>query len=226
MCMADTNESDHNAGWTTDLESYVLNIQIKCIEFRNIHEQAAIYYERSYHYFTLFLILLSLVSSILSTLDIFLLEIYYKYTLTILALIQTTFVTINKFLGYQELYTQHRLGSQRFLELNQNITQEMLAPANKRQQGLKYIKHIGKVFTDIRNGLPYISKEFLKKLQTTEANPDISFEDVLKKNHNVPHFDSENEDENQLTNVETDNLSPLENYNIKRFKSHQLNFET
>jgi hypothetical protein len=162
-------------GWDNELCYYLKGISDKCIEFRNIHEDSAILYEKRFHYFSLSLIVISFVNS---ALDIAPYEnVIYSYFITIISVLISTLATINKFLKYQEYSTKHRIGSQTFLKLYQNITEEFLQEKKLRINGIRYAKWVGKNFAEIRESLPFPPQVILDKLKLNN-NPTIK----LKKN--------------------------------------------
>lgn len=173
------NEKDKNVGkgWSKEVEVYLYKISEKCLIFRTIHEKSAIFYESRFNYFTLFMIALAFISSSLSIVPIT--GVYYKYFITIISIGLTSLATINKFLKWQEYSTKHRFGSQKFLELNLNITEEFLTEKPLRTNGIQFIKWAGKTFTQIRKGLPYPPDQIFRNLniendpleeETREAN--------------------------------------------------------
>ena len=177
-----TQENEYVKGedWTPDVEIYVKNISKKCIMFRNIHEESAIYYENLFNVFSIVLILLSFISSCLTIIKLE--SIVYSYITTLFTLLVSTSATVNKFLKWQEYSTRHRIGANKFLELNESISSQMLTRTSERINGIKYIKWAAKVFIQTRKTLPFPPNSILKKLNidSDDDDPEISFQQDLE----------------------------------------------
>ena len=153
---------DTGKGWDESTCEYVRNISKKCIVYQAIHEESAILDEKKYQYFTLLLIVLSFGTSVCS----FTLtngDLWKDKIMSILNVILSTLVTVNKFLDLQKVSIKHRNGSQQFLELHKNISQELIADESERIDSQRFIRWVGERFTRIRRGLPYPPRKLVSK---------------------------------------------------------------
>jgi len=178
----DESKYPQGEGWSNEVEIYLNNISQKCIIFRNIHEESAIYYEKNFHYFSLVLIFFSFVSSVITVLPIN--HNLYNYITSITTILTATLATTNKFLKWQEYITKHKFGSQNFLSLNENITSQMLTNVHDRSHAIQYVRWAGKMFINIRKSLPFPPDSIIVKLNVND-DPDISLSDILDENGKI-----------------------------------------
>lgn len=155
--------------WNKKVDLYIWEISHKCVVYRRIHERAAILYEKRYSRFALLLIFVSFIIAVYTSL----LEVFppfqnngSRFFLSLLSLFLTLLVTINKFLNYQEVATQHRVGSERFLQLNKMIAEELLTQKNRRKNARSFINRAGSAYFAIRKNLPYAPKQIVEELDT------------------------------------------------------------
>jgi hypothetical protein len=176
----DTDSFPLGEGWTPELEIYLNNISVKCITFRNIHEKSATYYSSCFNYFSLFLIFVSFLASIITVIPID--HQAYNYITSIFTIFTSALATTNKFLKWQDIGTSHRNGSQKFLELNENITSQVLTDTEKRIHGIQYIRWAGKTFNDIRKSLPFPPDKIVSRLNADD-DPNITLEEIYNNKH-------------------------------------------
>lgn len=176
----DPEEFPLGEGWTTELEIYLNNISVKCITFRNIHEKSAVYYSNCFNYFSLFLIFVSFLASIITVVPIN--HQTYNYITAIFTIFTSALATTNKFLKWQDIGNSHRNGSQKFLELNENITSQILTATEKRIHGIQYIRWAGKTFNDIRKSLPFPPDKIVSRLNADD-DPNITLEEIYNNTH-------------------------------------------
>lgn len=201
--------------WSNDIQVYLLNISKKCKIFRNIHEESAIYYETRFRWFSIFLVIVPFTQSIVAvTIITFYNNDYYKYFVSILSTCTTTLAIINSCLKWQEYATKHRIGSQKFLELNMYITEELLTLESKRMNGVSCIKWAGKTFCLVRKALPYPPISILKRLNVKDDDPDI-------------YMSKETESDVETPPIETPrSVNALEEFKQKKFNQQLANFST
>ena len=149
----------------SDTFRYLKDIAYKCTVFRQIHEEAALRCETRNAYMTHSLIVFSFVTSVFTVLNQWT-SLPYFSTLFV-SVFNTTLAAINSQLNYQENAAKHRIGSEKFLELNQEITEEIIRGGE--QVNKNFARHSSK-FRLIRKGLPYPPKD-LRQLYD-KANPD------------------------------------------------------
>jgi hypothetical protein len=213
-------EEGKGEGWNSELENYLYDVSVKCIEFRDIHEDSAIFYEKRFNLFSLLLIIVSFINS---AMDIVPFEhVIYRYFITVISIFITTLATINKFLKYQEYSTKHRIGSQKFLELYKNITEEFLQDEKSRINGIRYIKWVGKHFVEIQKALPFPPQKILDRLKL-DNDPIV---EISPKSSSHKGYEGEGEETRidipQDNNFNTD-YNRLRN---EKFKKQILTFKT
>lgn len=204
--------------WNDSMLFYLNDIRTKSVAYRDIHEQSAIYCENRGNFFSFLLIFFSFVVTCVSGIPFeeLLCNSYYRLAIAILSLITTTLATITKFLNYQEYATRHRLGSQKFLELNQTITEELIRPQFKRTKGEKFVKWASASFRSIRKGLPYPPKKIQVKYDIIEPETKVynkTFIDECNGNE-VPESDGDGA--HHIVNVK-ENENEF-NWELRRFK--------
>ena len=174
----DSGKLPRGEGWTPEIEVYLHNISLKCVTFKNIHEKSAISFTKSFNYFSLFLIFVSFLASLVTVIPIN--HQTYNYITAIFTILTSALATTNKFLQWQEISTKHKIGAQKFLQLNENITSQILTEKQQRINALQYIRWAGKTFNDIRKSLPFPPDKILQKLNI-DSQPDIELKDIYNK---------------------------------------------
>lgn len=195
--------------WTNSMLLYLDDICTKSVSYRDIHEQSAIYCENRYNLFSFLLIFLSFMTTCVSGIpfDDLICNSYYKLVLAVLSFMTTTLATISKFLNYQAYAARHRIGSQKFLELNQTITEELIKPQFKNTNGKNFVKWASATFRSIRKGLPYPPRKIQLKY------------DIIEPETNVKHFIREAGGTDHIINVTERKENESEfNWELRRFK--------
>ena len=148
--------------WDTDMELHLHNICLKCVIFSQIHEDTAKMYNSYFNYFSLGLIFVSFVASLVSIIPIN--HTSFNFINSIFAILTSSLATTNKFLQWHELATKHRIGSQEFLKLNENISLQLLTDRKNRPKPIEYLNTTSSMFLKIRATLPYPSNSINKSL--------------------------------------------------------------
>ena len=175
----DTNDINKNSiivinRWSPKVELYITNIADKCVRYRNLHESSFIFYNTRYEAFTLFIIVISFLGSVLSFVaNVMGNNIYFGVIIFILLSFITTMTTINKFFKYQELATKHRSASQKFLELNSSIKEEFLLSTEERKDAITYVRNARKLFEEIVKSVPYPPLRVIKNMKNPKSPDNI-----------------------------------------------------
>lgn len=168
--VSDNAEND----WTILVVLYALNLTKKCRAKRKIHDESSIFYQRRFNIVTIFLIVLGVLITAISQLPLS--GVYFKYVIGILGLASTALAAIFKFLKYEALQAEHRLASQAFLDLNEEIHEQCILTYKRRINGYIYLSRISKQFRNIVKQAPNPPKEVLEMLKTTNPDPDSNIE--------------------------------------------------
>ncbi len=174
-------QNDPNNGWTKPRSVYIHEIMSKCIQYRTIHKECAIYYNKLDRRFGFTFMIFSWIVgtfAFLTTAIPSFRSLPFQITLTLLTSAQTLLTTANNFLRYQEFMTKHKLASDRFLEIHREIVEQELSSPNERIQAKKYIEHCGQTFDKVVKSSLEPPESVLKKIKMVKVDPDVSLDNV------------------------------------------------
>lgn len=148
-------------GWYPILEKYVDTIRDECQKYSSMHAEASKLYNRRYQWITILLIIIPFISGTVAYLP--LPQTLIKIAVGILALVGIALGAFNKAMLFGERSHIHRIASDKFMQLNGTIAEQVFLPFDKRYNGVKFERWCRITFFTIKELAPYPDKRKVKK---------------------------------------------------------------
>jgi hypothetical protein len=139
--------------WPIEVTEYFLHLAKKCQVKRALHEEASAWYDVRYNAITISAIVLTLVIASVSALPLD--GPWFKYAVSVMALVSASASSIIKKLGYEALMQRHLLAAQQFLDLRETIEVELtLSPSETSHKA--FIRQVSQRYRAIVAAAPSV----------------------------------------------------------------------
>jgi hypothetical protein len=152
-----------NNAWYMDLQGYVGTISDECLRHSAMHADTSRLNNQRHQVITILIILVPLFAGLIALLPFALAT--KNIVQGFLAFIGTVLGGLNKLMKFDAQSQEHRLSSDKYMNLNSSIVEQLLLPYERRYNGVLFERWCRKSFFTIKSISPYPDKKITKRIQ-------------------------------------------------------------